>query len=73
MLMLRSLYVTITLAHKVTRKASRIAGLHKEKKGGGKNPAYRIVVLSQVGGGSSGKPSYMCVEGRNVQLVEDEV
>eukprot|EP01084_Bolivina_argentea_P164240 285554_1 len=57
----------------VTRKASRIAGLRKEKKRGGQNPAYRIVVLSQVGGGSSGKPSYMCVEGRNVQLVEEEV
>ncbi len=71
--MLRSLYVTITLVLKVTRKASRIAGLRKEKKRGGQNPAYRIVVLSQIGGGSSGKPSYMCVEGRNVQLVEEEV
>ncbi len=58
----------------MTRNASRIAGLGKErKKGGQKKLAYRIVVLSQVGGGSSGKSSYMCVEGGDVRLVEEEV
>ncbi len=58
---------------KVTRKASRIGGLNKKGKKGGQKLDHRTVVLSQVGGGSSGKSSYMCVEGGDVRLVEEEV
>ncbi len=58
----------------MTRKASRIAGLDKRRtKKGQENPACRVVVLRHVGRGSSRKSSYMCVEGGDVRLVEEEV